>query len=141
MSHYEKYRAAIRLSQTTEPVQINNSLLHMGLEVNKLLDILGLKENSYKTYEEFKEAFSNYYVLRRVKFTFAGEVTISQVTKQCPPLIMKLQVGKQILNFKIDTGADESIMSENDFKSLNEIQFEKTLCKLFGPGKGGARQL
>lgn len=72
-----------------------------------------------------------------------GEIINISRIKENDPWKVKLKVGNAKIQFKLDTGADETVLSRNDYerKLQNMFHLEETKVKLVGPGTGESSEL
>ncbi|KAK9751986.1 hypothetical protein QE152_g4603 [Popillia japonica] len=196
---YERYRNVTRLDKQPQKSQVDSMLLHMGAQVNKLLDTLNAVDDDWNSYTKMKSLFENHYIKKvniiyeRSKFNTRAQkegetaqefiAAIIQLSKTCnygimtekllrnrlvvgipdyslseklqreneqvngigeiinkvqgggsKPWTMKLNLNEEKILFKIDTGADESILSLNCYRKMkNPPKIKKTSLKLCGP--------
>jgi hypothetical protein len=59
---------------------------------------------------------------------------LGTIDNKCKAWTKKFCINNKELNFKIDTGADVTVISDNDFKGIKDQTLIKSDKKLSGPG-------
>lgn len=73
---------------------------------------------------------------------YIPEIIKVQEIRTSQPWRIKLKVNGNMIPFKVDTGADETVISSDTVRSLNlHNTIKRTKAVLVGPGKGGDRRI
>ncbi|KAJ8929702.1 hypothetical protein NQ314_017596 [Rhamnusium bicolor] len=127
----------------------------MGSELDKLLEKLQRIEDSLSTYAIAKNLFHNYFETKRnnkiVKEINASDsdssteessseasiTEIKNIKSVSKPWLVNIRILDRNVQFKVDSGADETIITTETYKKLKksrEVKLKSTKTRLVGPG-------
>lgn len=66
---------------------------------------------------------------------------ICNIMSICKPWTITANILEKEIHFKIDSGADETVITFETYKKIQEYEMKRTKTKLMGPGQGSKREL
>lgn len=128
ITYYERYRIVTEINTASQKMQITNLLLHMGPEVDRLLEQLDKTESSIKT--ETKEMFDQHFKIKnniiyeRAKFNLrqqhGGESALEYILEVLTTLSKSCNYGK----FTDEFIRDKLVVGIKDHKLSEQLQLD-----------------
>ena len=132
IAHYERYRTVTLLNKADEKLQVTNLLLHMGPEVDKLLEKLDKKEDCLKTYEETKQMFNIYFqgkiniIYERAKFNLRTQQEGERASEYIE-IVTKLSKSCNYGRLADELVRDRLVVGIRDQKLSEQLQLDDKL--------------